>query len=193
MLPHSAPLRTMEGAAYDLEAAMANPDFYPNSNQQMRALLERRRRLVLAADAYREALRADSEYLLAEIRLGRAQYLLEEYDASRATLERAEPRAKTVQQRYLAALFLGATYQMKGNMAAANDAYERALAAVPLSQAAVVALSYLDSINGRLGRARARVKAFAEQAPDADRHWWAYTNGGIDETGLAWLRARVQR
>ena len=78
-------------------------------------------------------------------------------------------------------------------MAAANDAYERALAAMPESQAAVVALSYLDSISGRLGRARERVKAFAERAPEADRYWWAHTNGGLDETGLAWLRARVQR
>ena len=193
MLPRSAPLRTMEGAVHDLEAAMANPDFYPNSNQQMRALLERRRLLTFAVNAYKEALRGDAEYLLAEIRLGRAQYLLEEYDASRVTLERAEPRAKTVQQRYLAALFLGAACQAKGDMAAANDAYERALAAMPESQAVVVALSYLDSITGRLGRARARVKAFAERAPDADRYWWAYTNGGLDETGLAWLRARVQR
>jgi tetratricopeptide (TPR) repeat protein len=193
MLPRSAPLRTLEGAAYDLEAAMANPDFYPDRKQKMRALLERRRRLALAVDAYREALRRDSEYLLAEIRLGRAQYLLEEYDASRVTLERAEPRAKTVQQRYLAALFLGAAYQVKGDLAAANNAYERALTAMPESQAAVVALSYLESITGRSGHARARVRAFAELAPDADRYWWAYTNGGIDETGLAWLRARVQR
>ena len=73
MLPRSAPLRTMEGAAYDLEAAMATPDFYPNSNQQGRALFERRRRLVFAVTAYKEALSRDSEYVLAEIRLGRAQ------------------------------------------------------------------------------------------------------------------------
>ncbi len=77
-------------------------------------------------------------------------------------------------------------------MVAANDAYA-ALAAMPESQASGGRFE-LSRLDHRPARARPeRVKAFAERPPEADRYWWDYPNGGLDETGLVWLRARVQR
>jgi len=190
--PQSAPLLTLLGAAEELDAASWNPALWTTTSQKTRAMMQRNRGLASAAQNYRTALQSDPSYALAEIRLGRVQFLRRDLEEARATLERAQPRAEEPGHRYLAALFLGAVYQEQDNLAAARAAYERALASVPESQTAAVALGYVELITGRPDRAQALAQAFAATTAD-DRHWWAYKNGGLDEAGLAWLRERIRQ
>ena len=153
--------------------------------------MERNRRLALAESSFKEALLRDPTYALAEIRLGRIQYLRDNDDAARATITSAEKRTQEPGHLFLAAMFLGAIHQRQADLDAARACFERALAIVPNSQAAVVALAYIESSTGRPDRAQALARAFAASTTANDRFWGAYKNGGLDEPGLSWLRRRV--
>jgi tetratricopeptide (TPR) repeat protein len=138
-----------------------------------------------------EKLVADEpRFTRARIRLGRVLWMLEERDAALVQLLRAQSEAREPADRYLAAMFLGALYEQQKNLTGARVAYETALAAAPASQAATVALGYLNVMEGRPDRAQALARKLLS-APPAGDAWWSYKNGGFDTAALAWLRYRV--
>lgn len=192
LMPQSAALRTIEGSAHEIDANLLNPDRSPKLAQQRRDALERRRRLTMAEQSFREAVAADASYARGHIRLGRALSLLGQMPRAREEIERGQALANTPDDRYLAALFMGAIQQQQKDSSGARESYERALTIAPQSQTATIALAYLDSITGRPDRAHALARSFAAD-PAADAAWWAYKSGGVDFDGLASLRARVQR
>ncbi len=191
--PDSPGARALEGAAHELDAAYANPDFYASGNQKTRVTIERHRRLALAEGAFRKALRDDPSFIYAELRLGRVLFLRGNIAEAQTVLERAAARAELTSDRYLASLFLGALHQQRGDLPAARAALERAHAAVPQSQTAVVALAHGDLMTGRADSARTLVRSLVDAAAVDDRVWSAYKNGGVDARGLISLRARVRR
>lgn len=191
--PTSPALLTLQGAAHELDATNVNPDLMRSNNQKTRALITRGRYFALAAESFRSALRSNPSHTPAEIRLGRILFLIEEMAEAQTTLERAEARAQEPGDRYLSALFLGGLHQRRGNVAAARAAYERALAVLPRSQTAVVALGHLESMSGGVDRARTVAQAYLESATVDDRFWRAYRKGGVDEVGLMALRRRFIR
>ena len=90
------------------------------------------------------------------------------------------------------AVKLGAILQQARDLEAARLAYEEADATIPNSQAAVVALAYLDVIAGRPDQAQVRARRFAASGTD-DIAWWEFKNGGLDRDGIEWLRRHVKR
>jgi hypothetical protein len=103
----------------------------------------------------------------------------------------ARREAVAPEHQYLSALFLGAVLERRRDLAGARAAYERALAVNPSSQAATVALGYLDVMAGRPDRAQEVARAYVTDPNPVDE-WWAYQNGGFDRSAMDWLRRQVQ-
>ena len=186
--PDSAALTTLWGVRAEIAIAARDPHVSfprPSSAQARRELLE-------IVDVYRKAIGYDATYAPAYLRLGRLLSVVGNLPEARATLERALAVAREPAHRDLAALMLGGVLQQQRDLAGARRSYERALEAVPVSQAVTAALGYLDVIEGRPDRAQARVEAFVA-APADDPHWWGFKYGGIYHEGLDRLRKRVRQ
>jgi len=192
LAPKSAALKTIEGAVNEIDANGFTPDRFLTLSQKSRATMERLRRLAMAEGCFRDAVEADPSYAKGHIMLGRVQFLLGKIPQSRQQIERGLALAKLPAEQYLAALFLGGVKEQQRDAAGARESYEQALKILPQGQSAMVALAYLDLIAGRPDRAQALARSFAS-APADDRAWWAYRNGGLDDEGLATIRARVPR
>jgi len=189
--PRWAPLLTLFGAADELEAATM-PNYLAASGIRTRRALDVRRRLLVADEVYQKAIADDPKYVPAYLRRGHLLLLLGDVKRARSVMEHALSLAQEPLHKYLGSLILGAILQEQDYFTAAGAAYERALAIVPGSQTASVALSHLLILNGRPDLARARALAFFA-APSDDRSWWEYRNGGIYHEGLEWLRKQVRR
>jgi tetratricopeptide (TPR) repeat protein len=188
----SAHLRTLAGTLDELKAGTFHPQRLIASNRQTNLIVERQRRLLQARNLFEEAIAIDAAFAPAHIHLGRVQFLAGNLPRARAAVERGLELPTDIRHQYLGALFLGGILQEQHEIAAARQAYQRALSLVPAAQTATAALSHLELIDGRPDRARALVDDFALADGD-DEHWWAYSNGGIDTFGLSWLQSRVWR
>jgi tetratricopeptide (TPR) repeat protein len=111
---------------------------------------------------YRRALSADPAYALAQIRLGRVEFLFKNMKAAAASLQKGSAAAEDPSHRYLAAMFMGAFLQEQRDLPGARVQFERALELAPRSQNAIVALAYVELISGR---------------PDRRRRWREGTSG----------------
>jgi tetratricopeptide (TPR) repeat protein len=192
LAPRAAPLKIIQGAIEEIDAIAFSPERYLTLTQKSRASQERNRRWSIAEGFFRDAIEADPAYAKGHIRLGRVQFLLGKIPQARHETGRGLALAKIPGDQYLAALFLGAVKEQQKDAAGAREQYERALTISPQSQTAMTALAYLDLIAGRPDRAQALARSFAA-APANDPTWWSYKNGGLDDEGLAWIRARVKR
>lgn len=190
--PKSADLRLMSGILDEMSALAIDPDESRSGSERSRLILSRTQALSRAKGRYQKLLADEPPFTRARIRLGRVLFLLDEREAALAELLRAQGEAREPEQRYLAAMFLGALYEESGNLTGARVAYETALAAAPASQAATVALGHLDVIAGRPDRAQALARQLLSKPPVADE-WWSYKNGGFEMAALAWLRQQVWR
>ncbi|MDP2320962.1 MAG: hypothetical protein Q8O42_16665 [Acidobacteriota bacterium] len=188
--PASLDLRLMAGILDDLEGLSLNPDDARGGVARGRLVAARLQAFLRAKDRYAKLVDAAPSFVRARVRLGRVLWMLGEVDAAQVELLRAQAEAREPVQQYLAAMFLGALYEQKGDVARARRWYESALAAAPASQAATVALGYLDVMAGRPDRAQALARALLTQ-PRFEDEWWSYKNGGVEREALAWLRQRV--
>jgi tetratricopeptide (TPR) repeat protein len=192
LAPRSPVLKTMEGAAHEIDAAGFDPRVPLAGPGKGGAYLQTWRKMDLALDAFRDAIAADPQNAHAHIRLGRVLFLLDKLTEARAAAERGLSLATKKDDIYLASLFLGAIQERQNEPIAARESYTRALTIAPRSQTVIIALAHLDLISGRPDRAQALARVFAA-APADDHAWWAYKNGGLDFDGLESLRARVIR
>jgi tetratricopeptide (TPR) repeat protein len=190
--PGSAAILTLQGTADEIEGAGYNPDDVESSMLSRRAVAQRTRLLLSAEELYRRALSADPAYALAQIRLGRVEYLFKNMKAAAQSLQKGSAAAQDPSHRYLAAMFTGAFLQEQKDLAGARAEFERALELAPRSQNAIVALAYVELIAGRPDRAQALVRGHLGTA-DPDEAWWAFKNGTLDLTGLRWLRQQVRK
>jgi tetratricopeptide (TPR) repeat protein len=172
--PNSAAILTLQGAADEIDGAVNNPD-------DVESLLMKR-----------QALSADPTYALAQIRLGRVEFLFKNMKAAAVSLQKGSAAAHDASHRYLGAMFLGAFLQEQKDLAGARAEFERALEIAPQSQNAVVALAYVELVSGRPDRAQALTRGYLG-TPNADEGWWAFKNGTLDHAGLTWLRQRVRK
>jgi tetratricopeptide (TPR) repeat protein len=184
----SAPAQTLMGAGAELDATFNLPAFHGGAGRGP----DVRRRLLAIMETYQAAIEYDANYAPAHLRLARVQMFLGDLVLARSAIEHARALATNVEHKYLAALTLGAIVQRQGDLDAARAAYEQAMKLVPNSQAATVALGYLDILAGRPDRARALAQAFMTD-PQDDPYWWEAKNGGVYRDGLVWLRERVRR
>ena len=136
---------------------------------------------------------ADPTYALAQIRLGRVEFLFKNMQAGRACRsQKGSAAAREPSHRYLAAMFMGALLQEQKDLAGARAEFERALEIAPQSQSAIVALAYVELMSGRPDHAQALARGYLG-TPNSDEAWWAFKNGTLDHAGLKWLRQRVRK
>ena len=190
--PKSPAILTLLGTADENDGAVQNPDDVESMTLMRRVAANRTRLLSGAEHLYRQALAADPGYALAQIRLGRVQFLLKNMKQAREWLEKGSAGAIDPVHRYLAAMFTGALLQEHEDFAGARAAFERALEVAPRSQNAIVGLAYVELIAGRPDRAQALARGFLG-TPNSDDSWWAFKNGTLDQGGLHWLRRRVRK
>lgn len=192
ILPKSARAKTLIGTLKEFEASLYNPDDAPTLLIRERSHRERLVLLYQAQQEYREALRYDENYALAHIRLGHVLHLAGKLGEARTTLERGQKIAHEPLTQYLGALFMGALQQEEKDLAGARRSLEQAVTIAPNSQPAVVALAHIEVMAGRPDRAHALARGLAE-AQATGEPWWAFHNGGLDVTGLRWLRERAMQ
>ena len=190
--PKSPAILTLQGSADELEGGALNPEDVESPTMRARAARERHRLLLRAEERYRDALEADPNYPLAQIRLGRVQHLLNERKAAAEWLAKGSAAATEPSHRYLAAMFTGALQQDQKDLAGARKSFERALTVSPRSQNATVALAYVELLSGRPDHAQALARSYTG-TPNSDDGWWAYKSGSLDSVGLQWMRRRVRK
>jgi tetratricopeptide (TPR) repeat protein len=188
--PRSPELRLMAGIVDEMAALSTNPDYATTTGYRGRLATARMQAFMRARSKFEKLVADEPRFTRARIRLGRVMWMLDDRDAALVELLRAQSEAREPEERYLAAMFLGAVYEQQKNIAGARVAYEAALAAAPRSQAASVALGYLDVMAGRPDRANALARKLLS-APPVEDQWWSYKNGGFETAALAWLRYRV--
>jgi tetratricopeptide (TPR) repeat protein len=190
--PKSPAILTLLGTADEIDGAVQNPDDVESLTLKTRVARTRSGLLFEAERSYRQALAADPGYALAQIRLGRLQFLFKNLKQAREWLEKGSAGATDPAHRYLAAMFTGALLQEQQDLAGARAAFERALEVAPHSQNAIVGLAYVELMGGRPDRAQTLARGFLG-TPNSDDSWWAFKNGTLDQGGLQWLRGRVRK
>ena len=106
-----------------------------------------------AAREYEKAVKFDSSFLEASLRLGRVRVMLRQLDAAIDPLERAS-RAPERHVAYLALLYRGAVAERREQFAAAEEYYRKANAVFRWGMSGPVALAQLLSRTGREADAR---------------------------------------
>lgn len=124
--PTSLALRLMTGIVDELSALSTAPELATTSERRGRIQAARRQSFMRARDKFANLLADEPRFTRARIRLGRVLWMLDEHDAALVELLRAQSEARAPADRYLAAMFLGASYQQQGNQVGARVAYETA-------------------------------------------------------------------
>jgi len=191
LAPDSAHVWTVYGMVEEVDASGYNPNDWTTLSQRERNQREQIIRLGRAERAYREAIRLDSHYAIALIRLGHVLHISGKLREARESMDRGVAEAKGPYQEYVAGLYMGGLLQDQKDFGGARRSYERALAIVPNSQLVVVALAHLELMAGRPDRAQTLARDFA--ASDTQTTWWAYKDGSLDLPGLQWLRQQARQ
>jgi tetratricopeptide (TPR) repeat protein len=131
-----------------------------------------------AARSYRRVLELDPASAEVRARLGFVLIRLKRRDEARAQLELALRGADSPRSIYLAALFLGRTFESEGNLESATGRYRQAHDAAPRCQVAALALSNALMLSGNREAAVAVASRAARDGPDkCDDPWWSYDYG----------------
>ena len=135
---------------------------------------ERRKSLEHAEQFLRAAVTANPERLEAQLRLGRVLFLRHDPAAQEVLLRVAN--APDSRLRYLSALFLGAVSDARHDLGSAQTWYVKAVAEMPSSQAAVLAVSESRYRSGDV-RGAASILPVAVRTQDSEDPWWTYVFG----------------
>jgi hypothetical protein len=189
--PKSAAVTTLAGITDEVEALGFDADMWERVSQRTAALRQRSKLLVLAEREFEAALEQDPAYVLARLRLGRAQSLQNNLTAARATLFQGRDAAREPRHRFLAAMFLGSLLVQERNVEAAQLEYERARTIMPQSQDAVAASAYAELLSGNRALAQQTARQYTSAA--LDDAWWIYKTGLFDSELMEQLRRRVRQ
>lgn len=189
----SARLQFMVARIEDLAALRVDTDTATHEKERPALNLERRGRLAVAEQQYRQALKLEPAFDSAAVHLGRVLQLLDRPTEARPLLAPiAADAAALVGDRYLASLFLAADHERAGDVESARSLLEQIEIFAPGRQGAWLALSQLEQRAGRIDRARELVAAHVMDTR-AEDEWWNYRTGGLQTEDLAWMRARLAR
>ncbi len=189
-LPRAAELQLTLGSIEETlgaQAAIRDPspeDGKPAGSRRLAS--EARTHLEKAEVALRAAVTADPANREARLRLGRVAWWLGNTAEARRLLEEVLARDPDAASAFLAQLFLGRVEEDAGNLPAAAQAYEAAIALDRLSQPAHVALSHLRLRMGEPRQARAEIETATRAGgsrPGPDALWqypWG-TSVGVRE------------
>lgn len=134
--------------------------------------------LDMAARSYRRILDLDPAKAEVRARLGFVLIRLNRLEEARAELEWAVAGADTARSLYLAALFLGRSFELAGHLERAVESYRQAHEAAPQCQVAALALSNALVLFGDRKNAVAVASRVASVGPDkCDDPWWSYDYG----------------
>lgn len=147
-------------------------------------------RFMAAAEReYRAALGWQPDLAPARIRLGRLLHRRARFVDARRELETAAVLPLATGDRYLLRLFLAATYDALGDIAAARAHLRDAVREASNRQTGWIALAQLEARSGRPDDARGVIAQSLRYAPAPQTdEWWDYRHGGFDMEGMAWLR-----
>jgi tetratricopeptide (TPR) repeat protein len=133
--------------------------------------------LRVARDWFRKAVSAPRPVEEARVRLGRVLLALGDVEGAVSALRPVHDSSSDPGLRYLAALFLGAVYEQRGDLGAAAKSYAEAATLVPSPQSARLASAYVSHLRGdRSGAADTVVTALADRSDYYDP-WLLYTRG----------------
>ena len=192
IFPESAPVHLVVSAIEETEGTLVTPvlrrDAFADPFADPAALhlraqwdagQEARDRFRKARDAARRALAADPASVEARLRLGRLAWRLREPDEARAELQGVVDAGRPTALVFLARLYLGGLAEDEGRLADALPAYEAALAIVPSSQSAGLALSEVRHRLGDAAGARAALLAAVAEGGrrKASDPFWDYPLG----------------
>ena len=143
---------------------------------------ERSARVVLLSEAtavFERVLAIDDAIVEARIRLAHIRVIQRDDEHAAALLERALASGLTSQWTYIAELMLGDIHERSGQVQAAIQGYERALAECPEGQSAYIALSHARAAAGENESAGLTIDRLLGRrlTPDADDPWWDYPLG----------------
>jgi tetratricopeptide (TPR) repeat protein len=195
LFPRDAELLLLEGAGHEMLSGLtvATVQLYdsmgrPTSSED----IDEARELRLAAAAIGEAVTAHPELTEARLRLGRILYRRGDLAGAVRELEAIKAATKVAQLKYLANVFLGLVYSSRGELARAAEVYREAIAVNPDGQVAIVGLSEVEYLSGRVKEA-SRLMTDVLNRVLKDDPWWAYQMGGwwTVETRFVRLRATV--
>ena len=130
-----------------------------------------------ARDMYRRALKIAPGFAEARLRLGRVLALQHNFSEAERELRLARESLDDEENRYFAALFLGAVEEALGRFDAAEQSFTEAEAQFPLAQSPMLCLAELASRRGdrRAALDRLRVLFVLPAASDSRRDpWWVY-------------------
>jgi tetratricopeptide (TPR) repeat protein len=149
-----------------------------------------------AAEAYRQALKMDGDYMDAHLRLGELLDRMASRAEARRELGAVIARSSERPLLYLAHLFMGRIKERDGDLRGAVAEYEAARTIGQGCQAAYTALSFVEDRLGDRAKAREIAAQFAD-LPDEQRFvdpWWSFRiGGGVDVDLLNGLRKAVAR
>lgn len=149
-----------------------------------------------AARWFRRALAAAPDRQDIRLRLGRVLSQVGKHGEAQAELEQVASLARSREERYLGALFLGRVHEAEDRVDDAIAWYERAAAINPAGHVAGTALAHALERKGLLGRAQEVLTlAVTGTSPDTADPWTAYPYGPwqIGQALLDRLRAEVTR
>jgi len=148
-----------------------------------------------AAALFERALATGAAPLETRLRLGRVWAQMDRRADARQALDKVLAAEPTVEERYLARLFLGRVAEEDGDIQSAVAEFRRAVEIQPHSQAARVALAYALERAGDAGGRALLADVLAEPWPRDgwDDPWWTYYFGQFREGRqlLDALRRRV--
>lgn len=189
----SARLQFIVARIEDLAALRVDTDLATHEKERPALHLERRGRLAVAEQQYRQALKLEPAFASAAVHLGRVLQLLDRPTEARPLLAPiAADASALVGDRYLASLFLASDHEGAGDVERARSLLEQIETFAPGRQGAWLALAQLEQRAGRIDRSRQLVAA---QVMDtrAEDEWWTYRTGGLQTEDVAWMRARLGR
>jgi tetratricopeptide (TPR) repeat protein len=148
------------------------------------------RALEPATQEFRLALKADSRFALARLRLGRIHFLADD-NRARGDLEQALADATDASTQYLAHLFLGEVAASEKRQQDALREYEAAITVGPQYQTGYIAAARMADALGESDRSRELAMACVG-IEKSDDPWWDYQVGGVNMPMLQWLRQAAQ-
>jgi tetratricopeptide (TPR) repeat protein len=188
LFPEEPGLLLMAGGVHEL---IASPRVQEGTDIDKKDDVGSRDSNLRTAEArYRQALKADPGLVEAQVRLGRVLGLLGRHNQALTELQAAHVDDAAREMRYFRALFLGDEWDAVGNVSAARDAYQQALALYPDAQSAHLALSVFERRRDNREPAAASIRDLLEQPPtNQDDPWRQYYTAGDGRRATALLDA----
>ncbi len=139
--------------------------------------LDARRSLETARFYLRRSVKADGEESEAVLRLAHVSLELGDVNEGLQGISTFDPSKTSKDLTYLASLLEGKLQARKGDFAAADAAYDRAISLTPVPQSARIAKAHLAYMRGQRPEAAAGIASALALPRDHADPWWVFVQG----------------